>query len=157
MSQNIVNAVSPWEGRLHWVGQVMSGQSQTTGNPWKRVDFTLSYVDAQMQVRYITFSLSGVEKVDRLLTIPLGTTIKVTWRPSGNEYQGKWFTKNEAIGIFTPQSGTQVAQPQQPPQQYGPQYSQPQGFVRQQAPMQAPPQQPGFYQGGLAGDMPDFT
>ena len=77
MDQSVVNAVSPWEGKLHWVGQVVSGQSQSTGNPWKRVDFTVSYVDAQLQNKFVTFSLSGVDKVDRLLQIPLGATINM--------------------------------------------------------------------------------
>lgn len=151
--EQVINAVSPFEGKLHWVGQVTSGQSQSTGNPWKRVDFTIAYVDAQLQNRYVTFSLSGVDKVDRLLQIPIGSTIRVTWRPSGNEYQGKWYPKVEALGIFyqaqqqvqAPQYGQQFA-----PQQQGyaqPQYQQPQYQQPAQQPYQPQGYQPGagFY------------
>lgn len=156
MDQSVVNSVSPWEGKLHWVGQVVSGQSQSTGNPWKRVDFTVSYVDAQLQNKFVTFSLSGVDKVDRLLQIPLGATIRVTWRPSGNEYQGKWYPRVDAIGVFYNQGQQPVQNPQYQAQQYPPQqqgYGQPQypqqgGYAPQQGYGQQQPMQQGYPQGG---------
>ena len=165
MEQSVLNAVSPFEGKLHWVGQPTAGQSQSTGNPWKRVDFTICYVDSQLQNRYVTFSLSGVEKVDRLLQIPLGSVIRVTWRPSGNEYQGKWYPKVEALGIFyqQAQAAPQAPQyPQYPQQQAGyaqPQYQQPQQAPAPQYPPQNQSYQPGagFYPPAQRDDdMPMF-
>lgn len=146
MDQSIVNAVSPFVGKLHWVGQVSGGESKTTGNPWKRVDFTISYVDAQLQTRYITFSLSGVEKVDRLMQIPIGTTIRVTWRPSGNEYNGRWYPKIDAVGIFVEQVRPQAPAQGYPPQ--GGQYPPQQGY---QQPMQGGYQQQMYHQPAQQG------
>lgn len=165
MDQSIVNAVSPFEGRLHWVGQVASGQSQNTGNPWKRVDFTIAYTDLQMQQRFITFSLSGVEKVDRLLSTPLGTVLRVTWKPVSNEYQGKWYSRNDAVGFYAPQAQQSAQNVQQP--QYGQQYAPQQAPAQPQYPPQyQQPYQPQGYQPGAGfyppqapvqnDDMPDF-
>lgn len=170
-----INAVAPWEGLLHWIGVPTEGVSQNTGNPWKRVDFTLKYVDHQMREKFIVFSLSGPDKVNRLLATPLGTTLRVTWLPDANNYTDtsgavKWFPKYEAIGFYAvqaqPQSGTQVQQnpaaPQYPPQNGGfvpntqnvpqqPQFAQPQ---YPQYPQNYPPQyQQPTYQDN-PGDLP---
>ena len=43
-----VNIVAPWQGKLKWVGKPVEGTSNTTGNPWKRVDFVISFINGQM-------------------------------------------------------------------------------------------------------------
>lgn len=144
----VVNAVSPFEGRLHWVGDVKEGVSQNTGNPYKMAKFTIVYTNHQMQESYITFSISGVEKVDRLLATPLSTLIRVTWVPNARAWtdaNGKttWFGTNDALG-FAPVEANQP-QPRYAPQ--GQPYQQPP--MQPQAPVyQQPVQQaPAYYQG----------
>ena len=92
------NAVAPWEGRLFWVGTPNGGQSRN-GEEWKSVDFCLEYQDHQMQTQRIVFSIFGVEKVDRILSIPIGTDVRVSWTPDAREYNGKWLPKFSAFGI----------------------------------------------------------
>ena len=92
------NAVAPWEGRLFWVGTPNGGRNRN-GEEWKSVDFALEYQDHQMQEQRIVFSVFGVEKVDRLLNIPIGTEIRVTRTPDAREYNGKWFPKFNALGF----------------------------------------------------------
>ena len=134
----LVNAVSPFEGILHWVGTPREGTSQKTGEPWKMVDFVLAYQDSQMQERFIVFTLSDTEKVNSILRAPIGAQIRVTWRPDANSYndqQGgvKWFPSYRALRIVpvndAPQPQQQYpAQGTQMPQQsmaYPPQFSQP--------------------------------
>lgn len=130
----LVNAVAPWEGQLVWVGTPNGGYSQTNGQEWKSVDFTLKYQDHQMQEQHITFSAFGVDKVDKLLATPLGTTVRVTWSPDTRESRGqdgsvKWWPKLSAFGITVPQSqpGQQPVYPQQQFQQQAPQQYPPQG------------------------------
>ena len=72
------NAVAPWEGALEWVGEPNEGKTQA-GKEWKSVDFTLKYTDGQMNEKFITFSAFGVERVDKLLSLPIGTMLKVVW------------------------------------------------------------------------------
>jgi len=137
----VVNAIAPWEGRLVWVGTPNGGQSQN-GEEWKSVEFVLAYTDGKLQERNICLNAFGVEKVNRLLSTPLGTNLRVTFQPTARQYNDKWFGKNEVFGI----SVIQQPQVQQPaPQQYAPQpaYSPLGTAMPPQAPVyQQPVQQP---------------
>lgn len=124
----VVNAIAPWEGKLTWVGTPNGGFTQN-GEEWKSVDFVLTYIDGKMQERKIFLSAFGLDKVNKIFSVPLGTTIRVVFQPTAREYNEKWFGKNEVFGITIPQ-----AQAQQPVQQG---YQQPQGYQPQQAPQQA--------------------
>jgi len=144
-----VNMIAPYQGLLEWVGQPASGMSQQTGNAWKNVPFTLKYLDHQMQEQFITFNLSGPERVDQFLTIPLGTEIRVAWKPATRKYvdpqgQVKWFPSYEAftVKVIPPEEQTrQLPQQQAQPAPAAPQYPQ----YQQQAQPYAP-QYPMQYQ-----------
>lgn len=150
-----VNAVAPYQGILHWVGQPAQGVSQATGQPWKSVQFVVKYIDSQMKEQFIVFDLTGVELVDRLLATPAGTEIRVSWRPSARQWtdqqgQTKWFAQYSAFGfVVVPQEQQQAPMPQPAPQPYGgypqqPVYQQarPAPAPVQSAYQQAPPMQP---------------
>lgn len=148
----VVNAVAPFEGRLHWVGDVREGQSQTTGNEWKQANFVLAYTNHQMQEAFIAFSCSGVDRVNKLLSLPLGTLIKVSFIPSARSYTDqegkvKWFGSNDAISI-NPVQGVAVQPAAYPPQDgiaqptYPQQGTQIPGRVQRQPQYQ--PQQPAY-------------
>ena len=126
-----INKVTPWEGELVWVGEVHDGTS-SNGNPWKAADFALKYADADLKERYICFSLFGADKVDRLLATPIGTVLRVLWRPEAmRSKNGKWFSKLSAIKVsyanakqaqqqsqsMPTSQGTPVAPPNFPPYQ----------------------------------------
>ena len=142
----VVNAIAPWEGKLVWVGTPNGGFSQN-GEEWKSVDFVLSYTDGKLQERNIYLNAFGTDKVNKLLSLPLGTLLRVVFQPTAREYNDKWFGKNEAFGITVIQQqqtapAPQPQFPQYPPQQY-PQYGTqmpPQAPVYQQPAPQ--PQQP---------------
>ena len=78
----VVNAIAPWEGMLVWVGTPNGGFSQQTGQEWKSVDFALKYIDMRLQENHIVFSAFGIEKVNRILSTPLGTLLRVTFQPT---------------------------------------------------------------------------
>lgn len=144
--------IAPYQGLLEWVGQPASGMSQSTGTAWKNVQFTLKYLDSQMQEQFITFALSGAERVDQLLAIPLGTEIRVAWKPATRRWvdqqgQVKWFPSFDAfaVKVIPPEEQTKPlpqGQPQAAPAapQYAPQYS-PQ-YAPQYAPQPAAPAYP---------------
>lgn len=146
----VTNSISPFEGSLVWVGTPNSGTSQFTGQPWKMVDFVLKYTDYKMQEQYIALTASGVERVDKLITLPLGTMLRVEFQISArkSEYNGqeKWWG---ALNVFriTPMAQEQPAQqatPRQPVQQglnppQQPVYQQP---AQQPIPTLAPEAQP---------------
>ena len=116
----VVNAIAPWEGKLVWVGTPNGGFSQN-GEEWKSVEFVLSYTDGKLQERNIYLNAFGTEKVNRLVSTPVGTMLRVTFQPTAREYNGKWYGKNEVFGITVLQPESQVRQaPQQgtamPPQ-----------------------------------------
>ena len=136
----VVNAIAPWEGRLVWVGTPNGGFSQN-GEEWKSVEFVLAYTDGKMQERHIHLNAFGLDKVNKILSVQLGTTIRVVFQPSARQYNDKWYGKNEVFGITIPQQ-TQVQQPQQPQgfPPYPPTQMPPQAPVYQQPVQQAPPQ-----------------
>ena len=98
MATEALNAVSPWMGELEWVGDPRTGTSKK-GNEWKSVDFVLKYADPQGNEGHILFSAFGAEKVDKILSAPIGTTLKVMWRPDAREYNGKWFGKLDVYDV----------------------------------------------------------
>ena len=58
MDNLVCNAVAPWKGYLHWVGNIREGKTNS-GDDYAFADFTLKYTDHRMQEKYITFSTSG--------------------------------------------------------------------------------------------------
>ena len=137
----VVNAVAPWEGQLIWVGTPNGGFSQTNGQEWKSVEFALKYTDMRLQEKHIVFSAFGLDIVNRILSIPIGTQVRVTWGPDARSSQQqdgsvKWYGKFSAFGVTAvQQTATQVVT--QPSQQV---YQQP-------APQQfAPPASPAYQQ-----------
>ena len=106
----VVNAIAPWEGKLVWVGTPNGGFTQN-GEEWKSVEFVLAYTDGKLQERHIHLNAFGVDKTNRLMNMPLGTMLRVTFSPTAREYNGKWYGKNEVFGITTVQP---QAAPQQP-------------------------------------------
>lgn len=118
-----VNALAPWEGTIVWVGQPTGGTSQKTGNEWKAVDFAIKWTNQQMHEKHIVFSLFGLEKVNKLLQMPIGAQVRVTWEPDANHYtdqQGKekWFPRCNAISVIE----VRQQMPTYPVPQPGPQY-----------------------------------
>lgn len=93
-----VNKVSPWEGELVWVDNPRSGKTKK-GTDWKSVDFTLKFKDDQGNERHITFNTFGLERVDKVLSAPLGSKLRVAWKPESREYNGKWWQKLDAYDI----------------------------------------------------------
>lgn len=93
-----VNKVAPWEGELVWVDTPRSGVSKK-GTEWKSVDFTLKFKDDQNNDRHITFNTFGFERVDKILSAPLGAKLRVAWKPESREYNGKWWQKLDAYDI----------------------------------------------------------
>lgn len=105
------NQVAPFEGELVWIGEIKSGISRR-GMEWKTVDFTIKYPEGQRE-KHMTFNAFGVDKVSILTSIPIGTKICVTWEPDAQEYNGRWYGKNEATEIKVAEETAQQAS--QPP------------------------------------------
>lgn len=139
----VVNAIAPWEGKLIWVGTPNGGFNQN-GEEWKSVEFAISYTDGKLQERQILFSTFGIEKVNRITNMPLGTMLRVNFQPTARQYNDKWYGKNDVFGISVIQQ--QVPVQQAPPQGYAPQpqYTPQYGTqIPQQAPA-FPPAQPQY-------------
>ena len=145
----VTNSISPFEGSLVWVGQPSQGTSQSTGQPWKVVDFVLKYTDHRMQEQYMVLTASGVERVDKLIALPIGTNLRVDFQITArkSEYNGqeKWWG-SLAVFRITPvvMQQAQQSQPQQPVQQglnfppYPPQQQPTYPVQPPQAPVAAP-------------------
>ena len=93
-----VNKVAPWEGELVWVDNPRTGKTKK-GSDWKSVDFTLKFKDDQSNERHITFNTFGLERVNKVLSAPLGSKLRVAWKPESREYNGKWWQKLDAYDI----------------------------------------------------------
>lgn len=144
-----INAVAPYQGVIEWKGQPSQGVSQQTGNSWANVDFVLKYLNHNMREELILFTLSGPDKVNELMALPLGAQVKVWWRPTCRSWQDaqgqvKWFGQNAAFSV------TQV-QPEAQPQQPAPAQSPvPQQQMQQPVYQQAPAPQPTYQQAAPA-------
>ena len=99
MDNLVVNAVAPWTGYLHWVGNVRKGNGKK--GPYAFADFTLRYTSTQMQEKFITFSISGEDNVELIENSPIGTPLKVHWFPDTAESQdaGRWYPKLAAFNV----------------------------------------------------------
>lgn len=115
MATEVLNAVSPWMGKLLWVDSPRSGKSKK-GNEWKSVDFVLDYTDPQGNSDLkILFSVFGAEKVDKILSANIGDTVKVLWKPDAHEYNGRWYSKFDAYDITVYEEKKQTRLPESAP------------------------------------------
>ena len=99
MDNLVVNAVAPWQGYLHWLGNIREGNGKN--GPWAFADFTLKYSDHKMQEKYITFTIGDAEKVEMLKNTPIGTPLKVGWVPDATEntQAERWYPTNRAYNV----------------------------------------------------------
>ena len=171
-----LNVVAPFRGVIEWKGQPSQGVSQQTGNPWANVDFVLKYIGQNMREELILFTLSGPERVNALMATPIGTEVKVWWRPGARPWtdqmgQVKYFGQNAAYAVQPVAPETDPAQVQQmpaqqiqvspsPAQQYvqqqaaQPVYQQAPAQALAQAPVQAPATPPAAPAQGGYNDLP---
>ena len=100
MDNLVVNAVAPWQGYLHWVGNIREGKSRN-GNDYSFCDFTLKYSDHKLQEKYITFTSSTVESVSLLKGLQIGTPLKVGWMPDTQEdtQRDRWYPSFKAYNV----------------------------------------------------------
>ena len=105
-----INKVAPYEGDLVWLGDMHSGTSKQ-GKDWQSIDFTIRYSDGQRD-KHITFNAFGADRVGMLMSLPIGTRLRVEWEPDSRESNGKWWSKNAAYEIKAveelPSRGTQL-------------------------------------------------
>lgn len=100
MDNLVYNAVAPWKGYLHWLGNIREGTSKS-GNEYAFADFTLRYTDSKMQEKYITFSAGNVDIVKLLKGAGIGTPLKVQWVPDTKEdpQRDRWFPSFVAYNV----------------------------------------------------------
>ena len=111
MDNLVVNAVAPWQGYLHWLGNIREGNGKN--GPWAFADFTLKYSDHKMQEKYITFTISDVDKVKMLKGLQIGTPLKVGWMPDATEntQSERWYPTNRAYNVSVIQAVEQPTAP----------------------------------------------
>lgn len=99
MDNLVVNAVAPWQGYLHWVGNVKKGDGKN--GEYAFADFTLKYTNSKMQEKFITFSASSIEAVALLERTEIGTPMKVQWFPDTAEdpQRDRWYPKFAAFNV----------------------------------------------------------
>ena len=109
MDNLVVNAVAPWVGYLQWVGNIREGQGKN--GPYAFADFTLKYTNSKMEEKYITFSVSDVEKVEFLKSLETGTPLRVSWFPDSSEFsregaaETRWYPSLRAYNIGLAKTG----------------------------------------------------
>lgn len=147
MDNLVCNAVAPWKGYLHWLGNVREGTSKA-GNEYGFADFTLKYTDHKMQEKFITFSTGSVETVKLLKSVPIGTPLKVAWLPDSKEdaQRNRWYPSYSAYNV----SAIRDEGPQKVQQQSAPAQGQRASYPQPQPPL---PQSDTNYQPD-EGDLP---
>lgn len=100
MDNLVYNAVAPWKGYLHWLGNIREGETKS-GAEYAFADFTLRYTDHKMQEKYITFTASSVSTVDTLKRTPLDTPLRVYWTPEAKEdtQRDRWYPSYNAYSV----------------------------------------------------------
>lgn len=86
-------------GRLHAVGEVQSGQSQS-GRDWKSVEFVIELNEKGFNdsAIYQSYRASGAN-VDKIIGYAIGDVIALTAKISASEYNGRWYPRMDAISI----------------------------------------------------------
>lgn len=95
--------IAPYRGILVWVGKPNAGTS-LQGTDFKVVQFAIKYLDWQMKEQYMVFTISGTQRVDRFLKIPINTEITVCWKPHARKWvdpngEIKWFATFAAFAV----------------------------------------------------------
>jgi len=125
MDNLVVNAVAPWQGYLHWLGNIREGNGKN--GPWAFADFTIRYTDHKMQEKFMTFSIGDVDKIDMLKKLDIGTPLKVGWTPDATEntQADRWYPTNRAYNVSVIK-GVDAPKPQKTEKITAPNFPQPQ-------------------------------
>lgn len=112
MDNLVVNAVAPWQGFLHWVGNIREGNGRN--GEYAFADFVLRYTDHKMKEKYITFSTGNIDNVEKLKQLQIGTPLRVMWYPESSEDQqrDRWYPSYQAYFISVIELGDSQPQPQ---------------------------------------------
>ena len=130
-------------GKLIKLLPVESGVSQN-GKAWTRGGLVIEYSVQGYNGDY-TYQLAlqafGQPKCDNIATIPVGTMVEVAFSPTSREYQGRYYTQCDLVGIMPilPQTAPTSQQPASQPSGW-PTTPQPQmpPSTRKPAPTQTP-------------------
>lgn len=124
MDNLLYNAIAPWQGYFHWVGNIREGQTPRGGN-YAFADFTIKYRNHRMQENYITFSVADQDKVDLLKSLKPGTPVRVVWTPetSYDANRDRYYPKLQAWSVTVIHDQEAQPQPQNAAPAYGGQQS----------------------------------
>lgn len=125
------------QGKIVYVGPLLSGVSKSKGTPWQKQEFALETIG--QYPKKVAFSVMN----DRIAqaNLQMGQMVTIDVDLSSREYNGKWYTEVSAykisnMGFVQPPQNQQPVYQQQPPQGY-------QAPTAQQAPPPpVPPSQP---------------
>ncbi len=118
------------EGRLVRKLQPQSGRSAR--GEWSKQEFVVEYQDGNFPTE-VVLNVWGADKVAELQSLREGEMLRISFRPSSREFNGKWYTDLRAWRI-------QRMDQQQPAREEAPRYAEqpgagvPAGFAPQSAP-----------------------
>lgn len=132
------------EGRIVNKLAVQSGTSARGG--WSKQEFVVEYQDGNFPTS-VVFNVWGADKVQDLQRYQVGDMVKVSFRPSSREFNGRWYTDLRAWRISP--AGAPAAAPA------GPSYDDiPAGFAPSAPAQQAPAPTLDDMPAGSEDDMP---
>ena len=99
------------EGRIVRKMQVQSGSSAR--GDWAKQEFLVEYQDGNFPTT-VMFNVWGTDKVQDLQRYQVGDQVKVSFRPSSREYNGKYYTDLRAWRVSP--VGAPAEAPQAAPQ-----------------------------------------
>lgn len=94
------------QGKIIAALEPRSGQSRSTGNPWKVQTFVLETHD--QYPKKLAFDVFGEDKLKNF-NISVGEEIKVSFDIDAHEYQGRWFNSVRAWAVDRPAAGGAAA------------------------------------------------
>jgi len=113
MDNLLYNAVAPWQGYFHWLGNIREGEGKN--GHYAFADFTLMYRDHKMQEQYITFSTGNADHVELLKGLQQGTPLRVSWAPASayDNNRDRWYPSLKCWGVMVIKQDAQQAPQQQ--------------------------------------------
>lgn len=100
----------------------VEGESQS-GKHWVRAGVVIEY--GEEYPAKAAFSIFGEERINNCKGLQEGMMVQVNYNPQSREYNDRWYTDLQCIGIYPIQQQQPAAQ-QQPPQQAQPTAQKPQ-------------------------------
>jgi hypothetical protein len=94
------------EGKI--LSKLTAQGGQSARGQWAKQEFIIEYQDGQYSEK-LCLHVWGQDKINELNNYQVGDSIKVNFKPTSREFNGRWYTDLRVWKISSPAAGTAPA------------------------------------------------